>query len=193
MKDLQCVWRMAALCSALPDPDQDFGPWLQFIVCAPARWSQAYNCIHFVESACDLGAGAVPSRDAPITAHRCPQCPSSFASARALKSHMRTKHGAKAPQRIFCLPDGVCQVCKTQFRSRLRLLAHLCDSRRTKCWDTICSSPSSYNRLSSAQCTELDSLDNVQRRDARRAGHSHALAVGQAYTASGRAIGCAKR
>ena len=49
VKDLQCVWRMAALCSALPDPDKDFGPWLQFIVCTPALWSQAYNCIHFVE------------------------------------------------------------------------------------------------------------------------------------------------
>ena len=189
LEDLQCLWRMSALCSGLPDPSESFAPWVQFIAESPARWSHSVNCIFFVESVCDLGTPVLPPTSSPIASFKCDLCNCAFASDRALRSHRRAKHGTRVSQRLYCLADGTCQVCGTRYRSRLRLLAHLCDSRRTRCWEAICARPASYVKLSDSECSRLDSIDNDLRHEARRCGHSHAPAVGQAFASTGRAVG----
>ena len=184
---------MSALCSCLPDPSDSLGAWAQAMVSDPQRWANAVRCIFFTESQCDLGTGVVFDESTPVVSFACSMCSSAFASDKALQSHARTKHGVKVPQRLFCLPDGTCQACGTYFRSHLRLLPHLCDSRRTGCWDRICASPTIFSKLSKGDCAKLDCTDNVKRREARRAGHSHPLAVGQAHNAKGVPVGVARQ
>ena len=56
-----------------------------------------------------------------------------FMSVKALLRHQRVKHGFRNPMRLFADKSGVCGACGTNFRTKLRLLDHLSDSRRTHC------------------------------------------------------------
>lgn len=49
--------------------------------------------------------------------------------------------------------------------------------------------PGRYRRLPQKRVDELDEHDRIARRVAYRAGHSHVLAVGEARTRHGKAIG----
>ena len=82
-------------------------------------------------------------------------------------------------------------VCGTRFGSRLRLLSHLCDSRRTKCWDRIRLNPALFPPLPPG-VEALEEADKEQRRTAQRLGHSHALARGPTYRANGSVVGRAR-
>eukprot|EP00973_Karenia_brevis_P041578 5752862-Karenia_brevis.AAC.1 len=73
--------------------------------------------------------------------------------------------------------------------TRLRLLAHLSDSRRDTCWKLIITSPGDFQKLSEDQVKELDDADCEARREARRAGHTHAIAQGAATTCTGKVVG----
>ena len=53
-----------------------------------------------------------------------------FMSVEALPCHQRTRHGFRNPVRFFA-DDGVCGACGTNFKTKLRLLYHLSDARRT--------------------------------------------------------------
>ena len=83
--------------------------------------------------------------------------------------------------------------CKAQFQSRLRLIAHLSDTRvgRDKCRLKVLNG--SLRPLASSIVEHLDEIDRSARRDARRAGNSHPLAVGQARNVDGKAVGHVKR
>ena len=80
-------------------------------------------------------------------------------------------------------------VCKTIFHTRLRLLAHLSDKRRTACQSAILDAPDVYRPLSDERISELDALDRVTRSDARQRGHTHPVACRTAVTAEGKRIG----
>ena len=82
-----------------------------------------------------------------------------------------------------------CPVCKTEFRSRLRVIAHLSDARRTRCRDVICSNMADYPVLSEEAAMQLDLIDRFDRAAARKEGHTHPIAVGSAVTALGKRIG----
>ena len=148
--------------------------------------------LHFPESRCDA------SRDnahAPAQAlnFKCSVCDECFLSSKALECHKRIRHKSRAPQRFYAPASGVCPVCQNVYNSRLRLLAHLCDRRRDRCWKTITVCPSNYTALSPTPVDELDVSDRCARREACKAGHSHSLAVGTARTAAGKSIGHVKR
>ena len=95
-----------------------------------------------------------------------------FMSVKALLCHQRTKHGFKNPMRFFADGDGVCGACGTNFRTKLRLLDHLSDARRTHCRD-VCNG-GRVTKLSNERVEELDELDRVARTVARQSGHSFA-------------------
>ena len=82
-------------------------------------------------------------------------------------------------------------MCGTQFGTRLRLLAHLSDVRRPKCRDRL--QDGSFPALSTSRIAELDALDRIARRDAKRSGHTTPIAVGTALTADGKRIGHVQR
>ena len=81
----------------------------------------------------------------------------------------------------------VCGACGTNFRTRLRLLDHLSDSRRTHCRD-VCDS-GTVTKLSNERVEELDELDRVARTSARQSGHSHEIAQLPALSSNGRVVG----
>lgn len=124
---------------------------------------------------------------------RCDACAACFASQKALQAHQRTTHKQRAPQRYYSDRDGVCPVCQTIFKTRLRLLAHLSDTRRDKCWNHISTHLNLYPRIPEDRVIELDAVDREQRRTARQEGHTHPIAIGSARTAQGRAIGHVRR
>ena len=90
--------------------------------------------------------------------------------------------------RFFAPADGICQVCKSEFHTRLRRLAHLCDSRRPKCRAILLNNPQ-FVSLSNDEVNELDEIDKVQRREATRQGHTHPIAKYSAKTKDGRVVG----
>ena len=106
-----------------------------------------------------------------------------------ISQHQRVKHKLRVPARLHAGPDGKCPYCGTSFWQRLRLIAHLSDSR----WACLKAMVASAPRLTEAESAELDELDRIARRSARRAGHRHPLAVGSAVTAEGKMIGFAQR
>ena len=97
-----------------------------------------------------------------------------FMSVEALLCHQRMKHGFKNPMRFFADEGGVCGACGTNFRTRLRLLDHLSDARRTHCRD-VCNS-GTVTKLSNERVGEFNELDRVARTSARKSGHSHVIA-----------------
>eukprot|EP00959_Pyramimonas_sp_CCMP1952_P423052 8861964-Pyramimonas_sp.AAC.1 len=58
------------------------------------------------------------------------------------------------------LPDSKCPACGTDFAQRLRLIAHVSDSRRPKCRDWILSR---CPRLPDSEVAKLDEVDREQR------------------------------
>ena len=145
----------------------------------------------FIESLCDHEPtlGHPPGSSMPaIQQHQCEECATSFSTHKALQTHMRRKHGVRCLQRFFVDNEGLCPVCGILFHSRLRCLAHLCDSRRTMCWSQILASPSNYQKLSFERLA-LDETDRILKREAYRAGHSHVIACKTAATAQGKQTG----
>jgi hypothetical protein len=75
----------------------------------------------------------------------------------------------------------------TAFKSRIRCLAHVSDTRRTKCSSALVSG--TYPQYDSDIVERLDLLDRDERRLAQQSGHSHPLAKGSARTVRGKIIG----
>ena len=183
---------LVALCASIPDPARCPTSRVEFIVADDGRWRSAVNTMHFDDSICDTTPAPEPGLHR-VRGHICTVCSAAFASARALLSHSRRKHGTRVPQREYAHADGRCPVCGTTFGSRTRLLRHLCDSRRDKCWTAIQAEPDSYPRLAAAALVALDLRDRTARRDAFRAGHSYPIAVGPARNAAGKLNGHVQR
>ena len=100
---------------------------------------------------------------------------------------MASHKEARAQQRFFVPVDAVCLACGTNFVQRYRLLRHLCDSRRTKCWHQILSGD--YSPLSQEDVGRLDEELHAQRRAAQAEGRSHPKACGAATLRDGRRVG----
>ena len=142
----------------------------------------------FCDSACDRPspspAGSV------VRPFACDQCSRAFPSRLALRQHARVAHGVCCTYRLVAPRSGTCPVCGTQFRQRLRLLAHL---RRYACGRTLAERPSDFPRLSEAEAAALDVEDNVLYRDAYFHGSRTPKACGEARRADGSVIGSARR
>ena len=126
----------------------------------------------------------------PRVTHVCSMCVKAFCSSKALKSHRRVVHCERSVMRYYAHTDGICPVCRACFNTRLRLLAHLDDSRRTRCHDIILADDAcTYARLSDSLVDTLDEIDGEARKAARKQGHTHPIASGSATTADGKKIG----
>ena len=188
--DMMTLSTLMVIAEKLGDPVDDADRWAEMMCNRPGEWASAVAMLHFSESCVD---GAMDTEGANAARpFACQACSATFHTARARDSHARIKHGARAPQRWYAPASGTCPVCATEFRSRLRLLAHLCDSRRTRCWTTITSKPKAFKKLDKVTLDRLDAEDTKTRRNAWKKGHSHAIAVGSARRGDGRSIGRAK-
>ena len=148
--------------------------------------------LHFTTSVCDAASAPSPGEDV-VRPWACPECASAFPCEKALKCHLRQKHEVRALQRLSAPADGVCMSCSTRFGSRLALLTHLCETRAGRaghrCWEDIRARPRAFRPLAAASVRRLDLLDRQRRRDERREGHAHPLAMHAATRADGRVLG----
>ena len=153
----------------------------------PAKFSLAVKSLSYVSSICDKSANVDADASMDFLCEVCPSPHPTFKCTRALQTHMRIKHGCRSEMR-YCAPEsGICMSCKTNYQSRLRLLAHLVDTRRPKCRDSILLSGRA--KLSQAEVMRLDLIDRTVRTETRKSGHTHALAKLPATTSKGRIIG----
>eukprot|EP00973_Karenia_brevis_P001890 256807-Karenia_brevis.AAC.1 len=193
VNDMLTLRSRVSICSWLPDPRHDSHSWVSYMTGEPRKWSMAVATLYFVEASCDAEMHEPSDLAPPVTSFCCAECCAAFPTSKALQSHRRTKHKIRAPQRYYAFPNGVCPVCKTCFNTRLRLLAHLSDSRRDKCWKQICEHPSLFAGLNKDQVDEFDAADRTARRQSRQLGHTHVLASGPAIACTGKVVGRVRR
>ena len=152
-------------------------------------WSELVGRIFFLSSVCDRKRESEKAKvlTSDFFCAVCPEHPK-FATRQGLLQHSRTKHGLRIPARLFVTAEGTCPFCGTQFKQRLRCIAHLSDARRGCFSKMACATPI----LSEAEAAVLDEVDRKARLLARRAGHRHPIAVGSALTSSGKRVGFAQ-
>ena len=122
----------AEVAATLPPPAAGAKSWLEFMQQEPELWDRYVAQCTFAGSVLDTVANSTCT---PVGAHVCTLCSAprpAFSSAKALASHQRTRHAVRNPMRAFADASAVCQCCGNYYGTRLRLLAHLSDSRRDK-------------------------------------------------------------
>ena len=188
-----------ACCGGMPDPGVDQRPWFARMQ-SPLKWKQALASFVFFEASfgsqvgVDDSKGLVPAVVGPSHAWYARNvCEHKFPSERALLSHQRAKHGKRVEQRYYSNRHGICQVCKTQFHTHARLLRHLTDRRRTRCWSMIREHPEHFEKLSEDDMSALDAWYREQKVQAWKHGHSHIMSAKPAMTAGGKMIGHVQR
>ena len=141
----------------------------------------------FIESVADPTEMPKSVNDSLFECRLCPHSQVSwFSNSRALQMHQRRVHGVRSILRLFAGADNTCQACSTTFSTRLRLMAHMADSRRVRCREWLFAHGV---RISTEQCAQLDAVDLDQRRQANRAGHTQPLSIGPAVSRTGRTMG----
>ena len=156
------------------------------------RWSKIVSDLHFTWSVCDEVAVTPSSAQNMVCGKAwvcaiCVGAQPAFVSERALLSHQRVVHKCRSEMRYFAPASGVCPEYRSCFRSRLRLLAHLTARRRTRCATEI--ARRKLPRMAESVVQRFDLEDRAFRREAKRAGHSHAIASRPATTAAGKFVG----
>ena len=98
-----------------------------------------------------------------------------FKSAKALAQHSRVKHHERCSMNRF-VSSSKCLVCARSFADRLRVIAHLSDPRqRGKTYKRTCREvvlAGGVLELPRDLVVQLDQEARVQRRSARKAGHT---------------------
>ena len=152
---------------------------------AHPRWTEAVQSVFFCYSVLDQHVATVSTS---VEQHVCQICACAasatkhvFPSARALASHCRSMHGARSTIRTLIGDTTKCPVCFTVFSHRVQLIAHFSDSRRPKCRDKFLLSA---KLILADLLAVLDERDRQARREAQRAGYSHALAKVPAFRAN---------
>lgn len=174
----------------LPEPSRNPFQWASFMVQNPQKWNDLVSQLHYVESC--LGRMATSLDAAGMVAHSQHQClhckpASSFPTEKALNQHMRMKHNYRDPVCEFFDGSGICPICRTNYHTRLRVLNHVCNTRRTKCRSAILSSD--LPRVPLDKLLKLMACDRQARSEAKKQGHTHPIAQGSAYTNLGKRIG----
>ena len=142
----------------------------------------------------DCDSEVITSAPAEARPHVCDVCigasRASFPTAQGLAQHMRIKHKKRSDIHNFVNDSGVCPNCATNYVSRIRVIAHLSDTRpsRCRCRNAILNGDI-VPELDPELVAKLNSRDREIKKQALRAGHTHALAAVSARTASGRRIG----
>jgi len=101
--------------------------------------------------------------------------------------HRRKKHDYALLVKRYIDGSGICPACKLNLRERHRVVAHVSDSRRPMCRDTILSSGAPP--LDPSKFEELEELYRTQVREAKKRGRSHPEAHGSAVRADGKRVG----
>jgi len=104
-----------------------------------------------------------------------------FKNAKALASHMRSKHKVTSPLNKYIDTSGICPVCRTNFFSRTRVLAHVSETRvRNKTGRKTCRQKllaGDFPEITSTIFADAAIASRTERREAQRRGRTHTLAT----------------
>ena len=185
-QDMRSLRNRVSTCwEALPDPQHDGAAfaWFDFFKQQRDKANHMIAQLFFYESVLDVRKSI---QDTSLT-FNCADCDSSFASSKALAQHRRVAHGITSSVKHFIDDSGMCPICGTNFRSRLRVISHLSDVRRPACRDKVLSGE--VQRLDAAKLKAFQCADREALTHARKRGHSHVIAEGPAITRTGRVTG----
>jgi hypothetical protein len=177
-----------AVREALPPPDNmhEMHCWWTFAQTRKEEWTELVSQLHFFESVLDRHKSTELCDDL-VKTYPCTICGSiSFATEKALMSHVRAKHRIQCDARRYAPADSACMCCGTTFSMRPRLIAHLTDRRRTKCIDFIVQH---YSPMDEKFVAELDEADRRLRAQARKSGLTQPKSCSQAVAKDGRRLG----
>lgn len=152
--------------------------WFDFIVAGADRWRSLVRSLFSVESISDSNMDI--SDSAIAWAFVCDKCDGrpSFATAEGLLQHKREFHAFQDPVCKYIDGSSQSPVRSSSFHTRLRCLAHAADTRRDACRTRLLSG--NFPTISPDEQRRLECIDREERRCARKAGHSHPIAVGSA-------------
>ena len=178
--------------SKLPPWPVNSTAWLIFIEQQPEAWKHMAADAAFMNSCIDpVDESQHGGCSVDVKRYVCNVCTSStrpaFSSEKALSCHMRVLHGMRSPIKQYVDGSGICRICLTNFRTRIRVISHLSDKRRPRCRDRLLSGD--FEPLPADVQKDLDDRDRVIRREAVRSGHTHPIASGCALTFENKRIG----
>ena len=166
-----------------------FAPMQGLEFMSDAKWHTLVAKVFFIESCLDVH-GTVTSPAHNFVCHECVASKvlgkTSFATAKALQSHQRVKHGTRNNICMYIGDTATCPSCKTVFSSRLSVVSHLSDSRRPKCRDAVLAN---CPILEPSVVAELNAQLTNMRRVARQCGRSHHIVTAPAVNAQGKQTG----
>ena len=117
-------------------------------------------------------------------------CSASFPTAQPLAQHMRIKHEKRSSIQNYVDDSGVCPCCCTNFVTRIRVIAHLSDTRVSRCRCRIAIlNGEIVPEIHPSIVVKLNSRDRELKKLAYKEGHTHVLAAKSARCASGKRIG----
>ena len=104
-----------------------------------------------------------------------------FGSSRALATHIRIGHKQRSGLRCFLDASATCPVCKTQFASRIRWLAHVSEQRKRGASQALsCRERLERGEVSPLESSMVDALDEIDKKlraEARRSGRVQPLVL----------------
>lgn len=105
------------------------------------------------------------------------------------------KHGTRTFGRLCIGSEAACPGCGTCFKQRMRAIHHISDTRRPISRERNRQMLAGMFNVvgDEAFSKQLDEVDRKIRTDARKQGHSTALAVGSSIARSGDKVGFSKR
>ena len=170
--------------STLP-PWVDAAPYLTLAAQFPNEWAAIVSLYHTAVD--DVHApectALFQSSNAPqmcATSFACNICHKSFATRKAMLCHSRSQHKVRSEIVKRIGDTSMCPVCGTDFKSRLRLITHIGETRvRSVTRGASCRTlfSAALNPLvDEVELERLNDVDRQVRRAAKAKGHTHELA-----------------
>ena len=163
----------------LGDPTVNGDRWMKLILAWPSEWRCMVRALHFNSMELDVASKAKTASgewgSQPPSNHYCSTCGLSFKSAKALETHMKSKHKTRASAAQKIGRSCICPCCYVQFSSRTRLLAHASEKRNRGSRPFSCTNLLASNLVSPVDIDELNAAFEVDKRartSARKAGHT---------------------
>ena len=185
LNDLQVLYAsLPSKLAALGDPSVYPDVWMSFLFDYQREWRDILDCYHTClddvdQAANKMNIDGVSTQLRPFSCARCDGV--AFETEKQLLAHQRAKHGLRSPVVALVGNVSTCPVCGNDFRSRLRLISHLSETRiRSKHSSSNCRLSFLATRPSEVPAgllARLNKIDADARRTARRQGRTHEIAT----------------
>ena len=164
------------------DPSTHPNEWFDLMCNFSNEWRDIVDCYHTSYDDQQVASSIPASSHVRACQFVCAQCDGvAFETSKQLLAHQRAKHGLRNPI-VYLVGDfSICPICGTDFRSRIRLIAHLSETRiRSKYMPSNCRHEflaRAPKTLDPAVTERLNKIDRAARHVAVKQGRSHVIAT----------------